>query len=250
MANFLHSWVPDTFPIPTCFWTSHFLPSTKQFLKLNMFSFLLQPSASQICPFHPFTSKTHKHFLRLTFAPIAYLSKTLCYTIPSWPPCLWALAVTSLITSKSSKPWDPLSESIPINISLNSWISSTVLDSVPPNFSYQKFITHISYLSSPKAVHTCPFVSTSSSFLSKKFSNLFPDLSHTQEGPLLLPILFIGMAAPSCQMAISDWPLHYQHLSSSSSSTSSWSPIAHKSHLSSHTPTFPLPKWFPNTHPN
>lgn len=36
----------------------------------------------------PYISKTHKHFLGSTFAPIAYLSKTLGDTVPGWPPCL------------------------------------------------------------------------------------------------------------------------------------------------------------------
>lgn len=61
---------------------------------------------------------------------------------------------------------------------------STGLNSMPPNFSYQKLITHISYPSSPQSLHAYPLTSTFPRLSSLQSKDLLPHPSHVQGGLL------------------------------------------------------------------
>lgn len=64
--------------------------------------FYSSPLPLKSTPFNPYTSKIHKHFLRLTLAPVAYLSKSLDNTIHSWPLSLCTFAAALLLKFKSN----------------------------------------------------------------------------------------------------------------------------------------------------
>lgn len=75
----------------------------------------------------------------------------------------------------------------------------------------------------------------------KPLRGLLPHPSHTKKSSLAIVSTFcIQMTDPSCQMATSDRPLHYQYLSLPSGCCSLR--VVHKFNFSSHSPTFQMPK--------
>jgi hypothetical protein len=131
----------------------------------------------------------HKHFLGLTFAPAAYLCKTI-NSIHSQPPCLCTLATASLPTSGSNKLWDLLSQ--PTDT------LTFILSAPSPSSKNSSLILLTCPLFNPSILRPLRQCSSDpQQYHPKTIKNVLFHPSHTQETLwLCLLTLFIQMAAP------------------------------------------------------